>query len=203
MAVAWACRFLKPCPEWHVSHNRKPFKTMKTTITLSLLLVASLVPVTTQASDRALKGALIGGVAGAIIGSASGERNDVITGAAFGATAGALIGASSDNRGHRGYGSHVSVSYGVGYGYSPRYYGRPYRHYGYGWGYPSIYYSYSRPVYYSPSYEYAQPVQVVSAPEAQPATTQSAQSSPQNVTIINNYYGGSSNMGSANGMFGR
>lgn len=177
---------------------------MKTTITLSLLLVASLVPVTTQASDRALKGALIGGVAGAIIGS-SGDRNDVVTGAVFGATAGALIGASSDNHGRRGgyYGGpRVSVSYGVGYGYGPHYshgyYGRPYRHYGYGWGYPSIYYSYSRPVYYSPSYEYAQPVQGVSAPEAQPA-----QSSPQNVTIINNYYGGSSAMSSANGMFGR
>jgi len=184
---------------------------MKTTITLSLLLVASLVPATsTQASDRALKGALIGGVAGALIGSAgNGDHNDVVTGAVFGATAGALIGASSDDRGHQGYrgGPRVSVNYSAGYGYGHGGFGygvgygyRPYRHYGYGWGYPSIYYS--RPVYYSPNYEYAQPVQVVSAPEAQ-QTTQPAQSSPQNVTIINNYYGGSSAMSSANGMFGR
>lgn len=178
---------------------------MKTTITLSLLLVASLVPVTSaQASgSSAATGALIGGVAGAIIGS-SGDRNDVVAGAVFGATAGALIGAASDNsHGHRGsYGhSNVSVSYGIGYNHSPRYYGRPHDRFGYGWGYPSIYYSYSRPVYYSSDYEYAQPVQVVTAPAAQ--TAQPAQSSPQNVTIINNYYGGSSAMSSANGMFGR
>lgn len=41
-------------------------------------------------------------------------------------------------------------------------------------------------------------------PETQPAAaTPPAQSTPQNVTIINNYYGGSSPMSSANGMFGR
>jgi outer membrane lipoprotein SlyB len=40
--------------------------------------------------------------------------------------------------------------------------------------------------------------------DTQPATMQSAQSAPQNVTIINNYYGGASTpMSSANGMFGR
>jgi len=45
---------------------------------------------------------------------------------------------------------------------------------------------------------------VVVVPETQPAVaTQPAQSTPQNVTIINNYYGGSSPMSSANGMFGR
>jgi len=43
---------------------------------------------------------------------------------------------------------------------------------------------------------------VVVVPETQPAVA--PQSTPQNVTIINNYYGGSSTpMSSANGMFGR
>lgn len=44
---------------------------------------------------------------------------------------------------------------------------------------------------------------VVVVPEAQPASAQPTQSTPQNVTIINNYYGGSTPMSSANGMFGR
>jgi len=180
---------------------------MKTTIVLTLSLLA-LLPAKALAGSSTLNGALIGGIAGAVIGANSGDRHDALAGAAIGATAGALIGASvDDSHRHRGsYGrSHVSVSYGIGYGYRP-YYHRGYRHYGhYGWGYPAFYYSYSRPLYYSSDYEDDRPVRVVTAPEAQPAATpaQPAQNTPQNVTIINNYYGGASPMTSANGLFGR
>lgn len=182
---------------------------MKTTIAFSFLLVASLVSVTTaQAGSSAARGALIGGVAGAIIGS-SGDRHDVLAGAAFGATAGALLGAASDDsrrpRHSHGGRSHVSVSYGFGYGHGYSHY-RPYhRHAYHGWGYPLFHYSYTRPVYYTNAYELVRPVEVVPTQPSPPAVAaaQPAQSSPENVTIINNYYGGSSPMSSANGMFGR
>ncbi len=186
---------------------------MKTKLALSLMFVATLVPMTTKAShDSAARGALIGGVAGAIIGS-SGDRHDVLAGAAFGAAAGALLGAASDDShgyrhgygyaGSRGHGR-LSVSYGIGYGHGGYYsHHRPYRRYGHrSWAYPSVYYSYSRPVYAPVNYVEAVPVQTVQA-EPQPAATQQAQPAPQNVTIINNYYGGSSGMGTANSMFGR
>lgn len=45
---------------------------------------------------------------------------------------------------------------------------------------------------------------VVVVPQTQTAVSnQASQNAPQNVTIINNYYGNSSQMSSANGMFGR
>lgn len=189
---------------------------MKTTLALSLSLLA-LIPAKSLAGSDTARGALIGGLAGAIIGASTGDRHDAIAGAAIGATAGAIIGSTSHDS-HRHYAphgrSHVSVSYGFGYGhgygYRPyySYHHRPYyRHAHRGWGYyPTFHYTYTRPVYYSSSYEVARPVQVVTAPEVQTAapvqTTQPAQTAPQNVTIINNYYGGSS-MGQANSMFGR
>ena len=183
-----------------------------------------------EAAKGAVLGGIAGGIIGHNSGDL---RNNGWKGAAIGATAGLLIGqAIGDARAERDYGrgggyvyrNEPSVRVGIGYhsgyyggGYWGRGHGWPRGHYhgrglswgisygpswsyqrGYG-GYPHIGYAdYMDYVYRTPSVPVVvQPPQVVqAAPVQQPAA-------PQQVTIINNYYGNATPMSSANALFGR
>ena len=124
-------------------------------------------------------GLWLGALAGGIIGHNSGGnwRHNGWRGAAWGAGAGWLLGSIVDsNRYYYG-------GYGRGYDHG---YGSSYDN-GYGYGYP-------RTVVMAQP----QPVVMQAAPAPAPATA-----APQQVTIINNYYGNAAPMASANAMFGR
>lgn len=163
------------------------------------------------------KGAAIGATAGLLIGQAIGDardRGDYVRrtpshGYGYG-------------HGHGGYVYRTAPTIHVGYGHTR--YGYGHRHGGYwghsgyghyrspwhrssGWGVGVVY----APVYgrsYYDDYAYApspvaQPA-VYSLPAAAPApAAQPAPAAPQNVTIINNYYGTPSPMSGANSLFGR
>lgn len=168
-------------------------------------------------SPESLTGGAIGAVAGAIIGHNNGRHGG--EGAAIGAGIGLLAGSVVNDRNQRhGYysgGYHSSPGYGhVSVGYSSARYYPSHRYYnyhnrhshwgpslsvGYGFGYRPSYHA--RP-YYAPVVStpvYTQPVIV-----QQPVVQQSAPTpAPSQVTIINNYYGSSTPMSSANSMFGR
>ena len=93
-------------------------------------------------------------------------------------------------RGHRGYS--WGISYGPSFGYHPAYVGYPQVSYD-----DYFHYRTAPAVVVAPA---PQPTVVTApAPVAQPAPA----SAPQQVTIINNYYGSPSPMSSANGLFGR
>jgi uncharacterized protein YcfJ len=179
-------------------------------------------------NHNAWKGAAIGAVAGGLIGSAVADTNDrrdtqvraprydspyvyrsapvvyrdhrpgVIYGGyggsaardglVFGALAGGIIGHNSGSFRHNGW---RGAAWGAGAGWllgsivdSNRYYGG----YSYGYDYPRRSVVVERPVYVQES-----------AP--QPAAAPAA--APQQVTIINNYYGNATPMSQANGLFGR
>jgi uncharacterized membrane protein len=161
--------------------------------------------------NRAVQGALIGGLAGAIIGNNS-RRHDSGRGAAIGAATGLVLGAMADDHGYGRYGfgypgGHYRVGVGYGWGHD--------RHYGYGWNrghghrrgwdrsdhwghYPRSYGS----IFWEPA-----PIVVerpVAVYQPAPAYTPPPAPAPQQITIINNYYGADATaMSGANGLFGR
>ncbi len=119
----------------------------------------------------------------------SGARNGLI----FGALAGGIIGHNSGSLHHNGW---HGAAWGAGTGWllgsladSHRTYG------GYGYDYPRRPVIWERPVYV----EQPQPVVVQQAP----AQTAPPAAAPQQITIINNYYGNAAPMGQANSLFGR
>lgn len=164
------------------------------------------------------KGAAIGATAGLLIGQAIGDARAERDYARHGYPHGGYvyrsapsvrvgIGYHSGYHGyHRGWGhwghhghrwhGHRGVSWGISYGPSYGY------HRGYGWGYPHIGYNdYADYVYRTPSVPVVvQQPQVVQAASVQ---QQPAPAAPQQVTIINNYYGNTTPMSSANALFGR
>ena len=203
---------------------------MKTTISL-LALVLAAVPAQAQLfTPSTVSGAALGAIAGGVIGNNSGSHNGT-RGAVIGAIAGGLIGSVSAQSQREGtyydsYNSGPSYYYSSGPSYAPTaYYATPSyatpnytatttllggvagaiighnsgRHtwqgaaIGAGAGYLLGRLSEPRRVtaVYTPYPHYRQPV---AAPVAQ----------PQQITIINNYYGSTSTpMSSANAMFGR
>lgn len=128
----------------------------------------------------ATDGLWLGGLAGAVIGRNSGSLgHSAWRGAAWGAGLGYVVGSVADYDRRSYYGRD---------GYDRGYYGRgDYGYYGYG--------SPRRVVYEQPA------VYQVAEGTPQPA----AQPAPQNVTIINNYYGNApaNPMSGANSLFGR
>lgn len=204
---------------------------MKTFVALTIAL-AALVPVSAQVfRPETVNGAILGGIAGAVIGNNSGDlHHNAWKGAAIGTVAGALIGSAVDES--RAERERTQVPMYAGYrAYSPSYRGYGYRSYGrpsYAanglfWGglagavigRNSHWHNGWRGAAWGAgagwllgtmadedAAYYPEPVLV--APVSEPAPVQTAQSSgPQNVTIINNYYGGTSASGSANSLFGR
>jgi uncharacterized membrane protein len=145
--------------------------------------------------NRAVQGALIGGLAGAIIGNNSRGHNGA-RGAVIGATTGLVLGSMA---GDHGYGRPVygrpggSYRVGIGYGYG---HGRGWDHRYRGGFYPRAYGS----IYWEPEpVVIERPVTVV-----QPAPAYTPAPAPQQITIINNYYGSDATaMSSANSLFGR
>ncbi len=98
----------------------------------------------------------------------------------LGALAGGIIGHNSGDFRHNGW---RGAAWGAGAG----------------WLLGSVIDANRRPVVYSdPAPMIVQQPAVASQPQAQ-----SAQAQPQQITIINNYYGGSTPMSGVNGMFGR
>lgn len=171
-------------------------------------------------SPESLTGGAIGAVAGAIIGHNNNRHGGegALIGAGVGLLAGSVVNERNRSYGHSG-GYYSSPGYGhVSVGYSShssrhypshRYYHGHNRHsywgpsfsVGYGFGYRPSYYA--RP-YYAPAYStpaYTQPV-IIQQPVVQQAAPAPAPA-PQQVTIINNYYGSSTPMGGVNAMFGR
>ena len=127
---------------------------MKTTVVLSLALLAVTSSAAQALRPQAVNGALLGGVAGAIIGHNSGDlRHNAWRGAAYGAGAGLLIGSIVGDAHDRRFATRVPrPDYPRAYIYrhAPSYYG-----YGY-YGRPSHYYrrggdfgyvSYEAPLY--------------------------------------------------------
>lgn len=205
---------------------------MKTLLSLGCALLVATSASAQIFRPGAVDGALIGGIAGAVIGHNSGSlHHNGWQGAAIGAGVGALLGAAADS--HSAYYDHRPVAPGGGYIYRSRVGGsyardglwlgalgggiighnRGFSHGRDGWrgaawgagagwllgsmldanyGYYRSYddYSYPRQVVVA-----APPTVVVPAAPAAPA--------PQQVTIINNYYGNTSPMAGANSLFGR
>jgi uncharacterized protein YcfJ len=177
-------------------------------------------------SHNGWQGAAIGAVAGGLIGSAVAndrDRNDVQVRAGYGSPyvyrqPAVVYGGYRGGRGYYGGGYYGGVGY-----YGDGYYGSAatdglflgalaggiighnsgsLHHNGWrgaawgagiGWLLGSVA-DYNRPVAYAQSPVYVQPA---AAPAAQPAAA------PQQVTIINNYYGNATPMSQANGLFGR
>jgi len=206
---------------------------MKAAISLSLALLALTSAHAQIFGPGAVNGAFLGGIAGAVIGHNSGSlHHNGWQGAAIGAGAGLLLGAAADASAARydGYGAPV---YPGGYVYREGYRGAGYGYYGYpgsaavdglwlgalaggiignnsrgfhhnGWrgaawgaGLGWVLGSIADAGYYSSGYP-----RTVVVPQAQ-AAPQPAAAAPQQVTIINNYYGNASPMSQANTLFGR
>ena len=119
-----------------------------------------------------------------------GRPNYAITGAALGGLAGGIIGHNSGRQTAEG----VAIGAGAGLllGGLAEHSAR--RNEAYHYASPA----YATPVYSTPAYGYFTPnLQSVPAASAAPAQA------PTQITIINNYYGNSSPMSGANGLFGR
>ncbi|MDD3179462.1 MAG: YMGG-like glycine zipper-containing protein [Opitutaceae bacterium] len=152
-------------------------------------------PAVITGGSRAVQGALIGGLAGAIIGNNSGHHHGG-RGAVIGAATGLVLGGIADG--------HV-------YGRGGYYYGRPAGSYrmgmGFGYGHQSGWshgrYGHRDGGYFGTYWEPA-PV-VVERPIAVVEPAPAAAPAPQQITIINNYYGSTeaAPMSGANGLFGR
>lgn len=204
---------------------------MKTLLSLGLAALTLTSAHAQIFGPRALDGALLGGIAGAVIGHNSGSlSHNGWQGAAIGAGVGALIGAANDQR-DASFDARVPIARGD-YVYRDGYRGsaagnglvlgalaggiighnRGFSHgrdgwrgvtwgAGAGWLLGSIVdanYGYYR------SYDYGYPRAVVMS-QPQPVAVQAAPAAaaPQQITIINNYYGNASPMAGANSLFGR
>ncbi len=206
---------------------------MKTLLSLGCALLTVASASAQVFRPGAVNGALLGGIAGAVIGHNSGSlHHNGWQGAAIGAGVGALLGAASDSRSayydHRpiapgggyiyrsrvqgGYandglwlgalaggaiGHHRGFSHGRD-GWRGAAWGA-----GAGWLLGSVLdanYGYYR----SSDYGYDYPRAVVMSPP-QPVVVQAAPAAaaPQQITIINNYYGNTAPMAGANSLFGR
>lgn len=205
---------------------------MKTYFILAISLV-SLVPARAQLfQPETVNGAVIGGIAGAVIGNNSGDlHHNAWKGAAIGTVAGALIGSAVADS--REYHQRTQVPVPAGYySRAPRYYvhERPVYHgpsyatrglllggiagavignnsrghnawRGAAWGAGA---GLLLGAIADEDARYYHRRHVVVVPQSEPTyVEQPAQPPAQNVTIINNYYGNSSPMASANSAFGR
>ena len=205
---------------------------MKTVFALAFSLLA-LVPARAQIfRPETVNGAVLGGIAGAVIGNNSGDlHHNAWKGAAIGTVAGALIGSAVADSRDYDQRTQVPAPSGYYYSYSPGYY-RPYHYYDYdrpsyaerglllggitgaiignnshghnawrgaAWGAGAG--LLLGAIADENARYYDDRVVVVPAPEPVAAPVQAQ--APQTTTIINNYYGNASPMGSANSMFGR
>ena len=206
---------------------------MKTLFSLGCALLALASAQAQIFGPRAANGAILGGIVGAVIGHNSGSlSHNGWQGAAIGAGVGALLGASADtNNAYYGHAPAAPGRYVYrnenrgGYANDGLWLGalaggiighnRGFSHgrdgwrgaawgAGAGWLLGSIIDANSG--YYGSSYDYYYPRTVV-LPQSQPVYVQSpapaAAPAPQQVTIINNYYGNAAPMAQANSLFGR